>query len=897
MRLQQKALVVTLPLILIPTLILGALAYFYTMEAQVQIENAKLRENISFRKVAIENYVKNARSGLEYLSYHNDIQLLRAQIDQELPYRLVQEFLLSSFRDFISAYPETESVYLYYPDGDPIFGFPSTPPDELLDVGAIANNWRITLDGEEQQQYIEIIHPLYIYQSDTQQDQNIWAYIQIRLLPDWNQLLELNHFYQGADQHDSELTFLLANMQGQILFSSLQGDKGTELPQHLFNRFRKLSEMQQSADVYYGSDKIYFVSSLLEDKYLLLYGENEVDILHEKTNITWLTGVTLIASLFVAPILLFFSFNYLVIGPIAKLAAAKQKVAQGNLDIKLDVESRDEFGELFAAFNVMVRQLVVYRQNERESRLKLEYKVRERTEELEATNFALSKSNKALEHAKELSEQANELKSAFVANISHEIRTPLTAILGFTEEVIGQLPADDEQHKLLLRVKNSGQHLLALINDILDLSKIESDKLEMDINQHDLCEICIEVAHILTSQANSKNLEFEFRPQYPLPKYTRTDKTRLQQILLNLASNAIKFTEQGFVHFDVRFIEKANQVEVSIIDSGIGMSEEVLQRIFAPFVQADVSISRKFGGTGLGLVISKRLANMLGGDIRVLSDEGKGSEFIMTFDLNSDGKTLSNQVIHSDKELNYELQKASQESQVDETEQPLSGKVLVAEDVEDNQHLFTLLLDAIEVEYQIVENGEQALEAALLEDFDLILMDMQMPVMGGLEATLLMRQSGLDTPIYALTANVMKEDLERHKEAGCDGTVAKPIEKAEFMRVIRRHLSSVESDVDQILIPDEQMAELKQNYLKQMVVQKMDISRALKQKATNELRSECHKVKGTAGSYGYLLLSQTAADIEKQLLNGGEWQQVAIDVSILLQHMEKIIDTDLENRL
>lgn len=862
MRLQQKALIVTLPLILVPTIVLGWLSYHYTIDAQIQIENAKLQADVAHRSNALSNYVVNAQSALKYLSNSSDIKLLQTQFERDMPYTLAQEFIVESFEAFSASYTDTESIILYAKDYKPIFGYQTEVAQKpLTEMNKIRGEltWRLLSENRESPK-VEIQLPLLTIKTSTHPGGFVWGYIQLIMKPQWQSLLDLHH-------PENANSFMISTMEGRLLYTYPANEVGTELPKQLFARLLDSARYEQASNVSDGNQRVFFTGDIVDEEYLLLYGINEANVMHQESNITWFTIVVVLASVVVAPTLLFYAFSRTVIQPIERLASAKQQVAQGKLDVKLGIPAKDELGELFAAFNVMVRQLVVYRENERESRLRLEYKVKERTEELEATNTALGNSNKALEAAKQLSEQANELKSAFVANISHEIRTPLTAILGFTEQVIADMPSSKYQMDLLARVLKSGKHLLALINDILDLSKIESNKLDLELEQIDVFDLFNDVISILSAQAAEKNLEFEFNQHYPLPRYIRTDATRLRQILLNLASNAIKFTEKGFIHIDLRYKQETDQIEVTVSDSGIGMSDEIQQRIFAPFVQADVSISRKFGGTGLGLVISKSLSNMLGGDIKVFSEEGKGSEFVVDFATSVDGQKFDNIIIRSLVDLaQADLDKEKAKAKAPKRQRQvanLNGRVLIAEDVEDNQYLFGLLLKSVNVKYDIVENGQLAVEKALTEDFDLILMDMQMPIMGGLEATQLLRQAGIETPIYALTANVMKEDVDKHVNAGCNGTIAKPIEKTEFYKVLSKHLAESEKTESQSFsIPAEQMAKLKRDYLLQLAEQRDLLTRFVVEKNLEGLKAECHKIKGSAGSYGFNDLSNIASNKE-----------------------------------
>jgi CheY-like chemotaxis protein/HPt (histidine-containing phosphotransfer) domain-containing protein len=329
------------------------------------------------------------------------------------------------------------------------------------------------------------------------------------------------------------------------------------------------------------------------------------------------------------------------------------------------------------------------------------------------------------------------------------------------------------------------------------------------------------------------------------------------------------------------------------------MTEEIAQSLFQPFMQADVSISRRFGGTGLGLVISKNLAKLLGGGITVTSEVGKGSQFVLNINIAADDNELELVLINSLMDL------AQDQGQVfgfiaDKEKESIianevTGRVLVAEDVEDNQYLFKLLLDSLSVEYEIVSNGEEAVEKALTDEFDLILMDMQMPIMGGVEATSLLRQAGIDVPIYALTANVMKEDLQRHLEAGCTGTIAKPIDRKEFIAIIHTALRGVK-EIDYGILPKGKLEQLRQEYVLQLPEQGTLISTHLAGMNLLGLRAELHKIKGTAGSYGFMTLTNLAEEVEIFCAEdkGSDlfWSDLNSHVFTLLQLMRNIIDAE-----
>ncbi len=284
-----------------------------------------------------------------------------------------------------------------------------------------------------------------------------------------------------------------------------------------------------------------------------------------------------------------------------------------------------------------------------------------------------------------------------------------------------------------------------------------------------------------------------------------SDSLRFRQVLLNLSSNAVKFTQKGKVVFQVNYDQLARQLSIKVKDTGIGMSEEELARIFRPFVQADATVTRHFGGTGLGLVISKKLMEQMGGDIQVESVKGIGSCFEVILHCQQQDIELVSDYQPS--------QKQSPGSSVLASDSSI--RVLVAEDNPDNQLLLKLLLEKSKVTVVVVDNGHKAVERALQDDFDLVFMDMQMPLMGGEEATRLIRHAGIEVPIIAVTANVMSEDVERYKRAGCQALLGKPVVQSEFLAILNRFANVRKNTEDEWLVrldQDPQMQALKQQF-------------------------------------------------------------------------------------
>ncbi|PIE43021.1 MAG: histidine kinase [Gammaproteobacteria bacterium] len=385
---------------------------------------------------------------------------------------------------------------------------------------------------------------------------------------------------------------------------------------------------------------------------------------------------------------------------------------------------------------------------------------------------------------RKIAEASANAKTQFLANMSHEIRTPLTAIIGYSESMLDDTMSEKEKKFSLNTVIRSGKHLLELINDILDYSKIDANKLEVEIVPVSIIEILDEAKDYLRPRAQKKGLEFVVQYEFPLPENILTDPTRLKQILINLCSNAIKFTDRGSIRINIRCDRDDEKIYIRVADTGIGLKPEQMSRLFNPFAQAAPSIAREYGGTGLGLNISKRLAELLGGTIRASSTYGQGSEFEVSI---ATGPLAGNRFVQDTNELN-----GNQVSMQVFNAPKLRGAILYAEDNEVNRKLVQLLVAKTGASLTTAVNGAEALKIASDQPFDLILMDMQMPVMDGKDATEAIRKSGNATPIVALTANIMTDDIREYKAAGCNDYLSKPVDKKRFYEILSRYLKTAE---------------------------------------------------------------------------------------------------------
>ncbi len=468
--------------------------------------------------------------------------------------------------------------------------------------------------------------------------------------------------------------------------------------------------------------------------------------------------------------------------------------------------------------------------------------------------------------AKQSAESAMHAKSQFLANISHEIRTPLTAIIGFADALREDNSLAPTHRHCIDVILNNGNHLLNIINQILDLAKIDAGALSVERTECSLVELLEELRVMFSSIAAEKSLKFNVEYQWPLPRTVTTDPLRLKQILINLIGNAIKFTPAGTVSVKVSWNAQSRIVNCRISDTGIGLTAEQLERLFQPFYQANESTTRTFGGTGLGLSISQRLIKALGGSIEVASEAGKGT----TFNFSIQCYDSINQP-----ELQQDVDdRNSRRSLSSTTEVPsICGSILFADDALDNRRLIEHLLRKTGADITLVENGLEATKVALSRPFNLILMDIQMPFLDGLSATRQIRAAGITTPVIAVSAGAMTSDIERALAAGCTQHLSKPFDKRAFYEIISRYLEPTTPGAttpppdapicSTICEDDDELQLLINEFIGGLSARYSSIEDAASQADWSTLAACAHRLKGSAGMYGFPELAACAASIEQ----------------------------------
>ena len=613
------------------------------------------------------------------------------------------------------------------------------------------------------------------------------------------------------------------------------------------------------------------------------------------SNILFLALIAALISVVLAAVLSA-RLQRLLARPITELADTISDITRRQrYDRQVQKFDNDEIGQLYDCFNEMLAQI-----KERDDRLQqhseqLEITVASRTHELKVANRDLKENLSELHEAKEAALTAAKAKSAFLANMSHEIRTPMNGVLGMLE-MIKDTSLSKTQSDLLRTAYASADSLLAIINDILDFSKIEAGKMTIEQIEISVRNVVSDICTLLGGTAREKGLTLSCDIDSDLPGVLIGDPVRLRQVLTNLIGNAVKFTETGEVRVKVnllRCVENAARVEFSVEDTGIGISRTVLPRLFDEFTQADGSTTRKFGGTGLGLTISRQLVELMGGNINVVSTEGQGSTFSFTLDM-----TICEHHTREQESADHTgLKDGNGQQKQDITTFPDSIQVLMAEDNVVNQKVAISMLKKIGIQHiDVARDGREAVSMNSTHTYDLILMDCQMPQMSGYEATGVIRRQEREQqlppiPIIAMTANAMAEDREKCLAAGMDGYLSKPVKTQELQTTLAQWLiydtlpqtadnsiaggEVVEQSTQYPLIDQQVLAALKElmeeefpalinSYIEDAPKLLADILSSSKEADREILVRAAHTLKSSSNNLGATKLAMIAEAIEKQ---------------------------------
>jgi signal transduction histidine kinase/CheY-like chemotaxis protein/HPt (histidine-containing phosphotransfer) domain-containing protein len=484
-------------------------------------------------------------------------------------------------------------------------------------------------------------------------------------------------------------------------------------------------------------------------------------------------------------------------------------------------------------------------------------------------------------HAAELAKarnaalEASRAKAEFLANMSHEIRTPMTAILGYVGLLAkGAVPPKDRDVHLAT-IRRNGEHLLCILNDILDLSKIDAGRMTLERTACSPAELVSDVASLMRGRAAEKGLSLDVVYETPVPTFVQVDATRLRQILINLVGNAVKFTDGGGIRVVVRVTHRPAALRIAVVDTGCGMDAETQARLFEPFTQADTSTTRARGGTGLGLAISKRLARMLGGDITVESAPGAGSTFALTVDPGPlDGVPMLSDPTEA------VAAAVKPEPRMRTARAPLDARVLLVDDAPDNQRLLAFYLRDAGADVDVAADGVTACEMAMVaanadDPYDVVLMDVQMPRLDGYHATARLRGMGYDGAIVALTAHAMDSERAKCLDAGCDDFLSKPVDPEELIATVARHTDAEEprdasepGPLVSHLAGQEELEHLLAEFVQDLPNRVAAMETTLRAGDLGQLAFHAHRLKGTAGGYGFPPLTEAARELETALAAG-----------------------------
>ena len=845
MNLQTKLITLIIPLSIVPLIILGGIAYVMLHVTTTENITGEMKTVVKQLNHQITSIVDNAQSNI--LSFSKTPRLKQYLLTEDPSDRVTLQYrpLLKLFKSYQVAYPTYYEIRLILPDGY----------EDVRSTKGRIKNFSDIESGSEFFQHLKASTDQPITTILKNPDNNAFALysgLKVRLndpgidpviaIPKLRGYLAATIDLTPLSVHVENLSIgksgrvAIVYKDGQILFGDHPESTDNRVSEDLLSVLNNCGVHSDLSQFCFQSEFYsYLASTPHPDIRVITWIDNDELIAAserlEKTVIT-----TVIISIIVTILLTTLVIRRFVITPVHSLINASNTIGTGNLSIPLTTKSRDELGKLGHAFDDMRVKLK-----------ELQQRVNDDKEQLEI--------------AKDNAETANRAKTAFLANMSHEIRTPLSAIIGYSETLLENSGINDPNSQFVRPIIRNGNHLLQVINDILDISKIEAGKFEIEEVEFCLFDMISDLHALVSPQAEEKGLLFNIEYNFPLPEFLFSDALRIKQVLINICHNALKFTEKGSIEITISYDRNKELLNFIVKDSGIGMTQEQLDRVFLTFEQADTSTTRKYGGTGLGLNISKRLTQLLGGDIQVQSTLGVGSQFFIS--VKAQVSPNSNELTSVPSEKLY-----TQHVINDFSEQNLNANILLAEDNHDNQALISMYLQKLGCSITLAENGVEALKKANKHNFDLILMDMQMPLMNGIDVTHTLRSNGYSGLIVALTANAMKEDQLHCKEAGCDGFLAKPVEREKFTSLLIELLGNRKQAANQLrpiqssLLTDEpELADLIYKYVLKLPSLYEQIECAYAEQNWLQLKQLTHDLKSTSGNYGFMALSEVAANV------------------------------------